>query len=90
MEKLECKLQTIMAEFKSIMRETEPRDLKKGVLTRLKAIGQRLVRNIESELQIIEKLKDSDDEEHDTFSDKESDEESLGGEDYRPERSSIC
>jgi hypothetical protein len=82
MEGLECKLQTVITEFKSIMRDTEPRDLRRGALTRLKVIGQRLVRDIESELLIIEKLKDLDDE---SSVEESFEDESLGGEDYQRE-----
>jgi hypothetical protein len=83
MDGLECKLQAVVAEFKSIIRETEPRDLKKGVLTRLKAIGDRLLRDIEAELGTVKKLQtiSSDDDDN-----SDSDNESLGGEEYRPIR----
>lgn len=83
MDRLECKLQAIVAEFKSIVREIEPRDLKKGALTRLKLCGHRLVRNIEAELGTVKKLQSLTSDEDDS---SDSDDESLGGEEYRPIR----
>lgn len=81
MDRLECKLQAIVAEFKSLMRETEPRDLKRCALIRLKLCGQKLVHNIEAELGTVKKLQIMDSDDSDISGD-----ESLGGEEYRPIR----
>lgn len=81
MEALECRLQRIVAGLKGLLRDTQPKALRKGSLLRLKLIGQALVRSVESELHTIRKLQcqDSDDETACTS----DNEESLGGEEYR-------
>ena len=82
MEALECRLQANVADFKNTLRDTEPKALKKGALSRLKLIGEQLVRSIKAELHTVKRLqyKETDDE----ASDDSDDEASLGGEDYRP------
>ncbi|GAQ82258.1 hypothetical protein KFL_001050210 [Klebsormidium nitens] len=80
-EEVASELQAIVADFKNILRDTEPKALKKGALSRLKLIGEQLVRSIEAELHTVKRLqyKETDDE----ASDDSDDEASLGGEHLR-------
>lgn len=82
-EELECRLWKLTDDLRNLIRDTPLKDMSIAHLRRMERLALYVVRMLGSEIRALQKLKLEDSEDSDAETDSSSDDESLGGEDYR-------
>ena len=82
-DELECTLWKLTDDLRNLIRDTPLKDMSISHLRRMERLALYVVRMLGSEIRALQKLKLEDLEDSDAVTDSSSDDESLGGEDYR-------